>query len=242
MIRANNAVGEGSLGAQQPASDDRAALRVGIVGCGGISRSAHIPAYLGCGSQVDLLAVADVVKGRAEECAREFSIPQAFSDPIEMLEQADLDAVSVCVPNKYHAPLTLAAIEAGCHVLCEKPPAMTAEEAEQMAFTAHRAGKILSYGFQYRHTPEVRTLKRFVEEGELGEVYVARVQALRRRGIPGWGVFTDRDVQGGGPLIDIGIHVLDTAMHLMGYPEPDIVLGATYLKIGNRKGVGMWGA
>lgn len=111
-----------------------------------------------------------------------------------------------------------------------------------MADTARRTGKLLSYGFQYRYATEVRTLKRFVEEGELGEIYVARAQALRRRGIPGWGMFTDREIQGGGPLIDIGIHVLDIAMYLMGYPEPGIVLGATYLKIGNRKGVGLWGA
>ena len=124
---------------------------------------------------------------------------------------------------------------------CEKPPAMTAEEAERMAQAAEKAGKILTYGFHYRHAPEVEALKRFVDAGELGEIYAARVHALRRRGIPGWGVFTNKELQGGGPLIDIGVHMLDTALYLMGYPEPEVVLGSTYQKLGNRKGVGVMG-
>lgn len=203
MTQVNTIIDEGVLGARSALSD-RATLRVGIIGCGEIARSSHIPAYIKCGSQVELVAVADVVKERAEACAREFSIPRVFSDTVEMIEQANLDAVSVCVPNKYHAPVTLAALQAGCHVLCEKPPAITAEEAERMADTARKTGKLLSYGFQYRYATEVRTLKRFVEEGELGEIYVARAQALRRRGIPGWGMFTDREIQGGGPLGSVG--------------------------------------
>ena len=216
-------------------------LRIGMIGAGGIARDAHLTNYQKCGDRVEIVAVADVVKETAEACAEMFSIPRVFTDYQEMLEQVELDAVSVCIPNKFHAPATIAALKAGCHVLCEKPPAMTAEEADEMAQAAEEAGKILTYGFHYRHAPEVEVLKRFVDAGELGDVYASRVHALRRRGIPGWGVFTNKELQGGGPLIDIGVHMLDTALYLMSYPEPELVLGSTYQKLGNRKGVGVMG-
>ncbi|WP_226528424.1 Gfo/Idh/MocA family protein [Metabacillus niabensis] len=217
-------------------------LRVGIIGAGGIAKGAHIPNYLKCKDKVEFVAVSDVVKEKAEELAKEFSIPHVFTSYEEMLESVQIDAISVCTPNKFHYPATMAALKAGCHVLCEKPPAMTPQEAEEMADTAKKAGKILTYGFHYRHAPEVEALKRFVDGGELGNIYAARVTAMRRRGIPGWGVFTNKELQGGGPLIDIGVHMLDTALYLMGYPEPDTVFGVTYQKLGNRKGVGLMGS
>lgn len=217
-------------------------LRVGIIGAGGIAKGAHLPNYLKCGDKVEIVAVTDVVKEKAEELAMEFGIPNVFTNYEKMFKEVEIDAVSICTPNKFHAPATIAALQAGCHVLCEKPPAMTVEEAEQMANEAEKAGKILTYGFHFRHSPEVETLKRFVDGGELGEIYAARVLAMRRRGIPGWGVFTNKELQGGGPLIDIGVHMLDAALYLMGYPEPDTVFGATYQKLGNRKGVGLMGS
>lgn len=217
-------------------------LRVGIVGAGGIASDVHVPAYLKCGDKVEIVAVCDVVRAKAEQLAEKFSIAHVFTDYKEMLQKVHLDAVSVCTPNKFHAPTTIAALEAGCHVICEKPPAMTVAEAEQMAATAARVGKYLTYGLNYRHTPEVEVLKRFVDAGELGDLYAARVHAARRRGIPGWGVFTNKELQGGGPLIDIGVHMLDTALYLMDYPEPDCVLGVTYQKLGTKRGVGLLGA
>ncbi|SEN30183.1 Gfo/Idh/MocA family protein [Lihuaxuella thermophila] len=217
-------------------------LRVGIIGAGGIARGAHLNNYKKLGGRVEVVAVADVVEKTAKECAELYNIPHVFTSYEEMLKSVKLDAVSVCTPNKFHAPATLAALEAGCHVLCEKPPAMTTEEAERMAQAAEKAGKILTYGFHYRHSPEVETLKKFIDAGELGEIYAARCHAIRRRGIPGWGVFTNKELQGGGPLIDIGVHMLDTALYLMGYPEPELVLGSTYQKIGTRKGVGLLGS
>ncbi|MBA4494434.1 Gfo/Idh/MocA family protein [Paenactinomyces guangxiensis] len=216
-------------------------LRVGIIGAGGIASDAHIPNYLKCGDKVELIAIADVVKEKALQVAQKFHIPHAFSNYEKMLQEMELDAVSICTPNKFHAPAAVAALEAGCHVLCEKPPAMTASEAERMARIAKQTGKILTYGFHYRHSPQVEALKRFIDANELGEIYSARAQALRRRGIPGWGVFTNKELQGGGALIDVGVHMLDTALYLMGYPEPAIVLGSTYQKIGTRKGVGLFG-
>src|SRR5690625_1773174 len=216
-------------------------LKVGIIGAGGIAKDVHIPNYIACGNQVEVVAIADVVAERAQEVAELYEIPHAFGSYNEMLEKVEIDAVSVCVPNKFHAEAAIAALKAGCHVLCEKPPAMNTEEAELMMETAKKVGKILTYGFHYRYSPEVEITKSFIDADEMGEIYSARVHAIRRRGIPGWGVFTNKELQGGGPLIDIGVHMLDTALYLMGYPEPEIVLGKTHQQIGNKKGVGLLG-
>lgn len=216
-------------------------LRVGIIGAGGIAQGAHLPNYEKCGDKVKVMAIADVVHDLAQKVAKEHDIPHVFESYEDMLQKVELDAVSICVPNKFHAPAAIAALQTGCHVLCEKPPAMTAEEAKAMEDAAQKAGKFLTFGFHFRHMSEVETLKSFIEADELGNIYSARVQAIRRRGIPGWGVFTNKELQGGGPLIDIGVHVLDTALYLMDFPEPDVVLGQTHQKIGNRKGVGLSG-
>lgn len=216
-------------------------LKVGIIGAGQIAETTHLPVYLKRGAEVEVMAVADPNRERARQVAADYGIPHFFTDYREMLDACALDAVSVCTPNKFHAPAAMAALRAGCHVLVEKPPALTAAEAAAMAQTAREQGKILTFNFQYRFSPEVETLKRFVEAGELGEIYAASVRALRRRGIPGWGSFTNKELQGGGPLIDIGVHMLDVALYLMGYPEPQVALATTYQKIGNRPGVGLMG-
>ena len=216
-------------------------LRVGIIGAGAIARDVHIPSYLKKGNKVKIVAIADVVLERAQEIAEKFAIPHSFGSYEEMLAEVKLDAVSVCVPNKFHAEATIAALDAGYHVLCEKPPAMTVEEAESMVKAAKDSGKFLTYGFHYRYTSEVEIAKLFIDADELGDIYSARVHAIRRRGIPGWGVFTNKELQGGGPLIDIGVHMLDTALYLMGYPEPETVLGKTHQRLGNKKGVGLLG-
>ncbi len=219
-----------------------AKLKIGIIGVGGIAQSAHIPGYKAAGDQVELVACADVNYERAKQVAESFGFRRAYQDYREMLEKEELDAVSVCTPNKFHAPATIAALEAGCHVLCEKPPAMTAAEARQMVETAERVGKVLTFGLHYRFSTEVQAAKRIIDGGEIGHIYAARVDAIRRRGIPGWGVFTNKELQGGGPVIDIGVHMLDTCLYLMGYPKPVQVLAKTYQEIGNRPGVGAMGA
>lgn len=216
-------------------------LQVGIIGAGGIARDIHIPNYFQHDDKVEVKAIADIAVEKAQDVAESFSIPHIFESYRDMLAQVQLDAVSVCVPNKFHLEVTVAALEAGCHVLCEKPPAMTVEEAEQMQQMAEKTGKVLTYGFHYRFQPEVQVAKSFIDGGELGDIYSARVQAIRRRGIPGWGVFTNKKLQGGGPLIDIGVHMLDTALYLMGYPEPDVILGKTHQQLGNKKGIGLLG-
>lgn len=217
-------------------------IRIGIIGTGGIATGAHIPGYKALGDQVELVACADVNAERAQKVAQEHGFQRAYGDPKEMLAREDLDAVSICTPNKFHAELSIAALQAGCHVLCEKPPAMNAAEVEAMAAAARQAGRVLTFGFHHRFNPNVQAAKRFVDGGELGEIYNGRVTAIRRRGIPSWGVFTNKELQGGGPLIDIGVHMLDSALWLMGYPEPDKVFGVTHTRLGTRKpGAAPWG-
>ncbi|MBB5174154.1 Gfo/Idh/MocA family oxidoreductase [Texcoconibacillus texcoconensis] len=215
-------------------------LRVGIVGAGGIAHGVHAKRYVDH-PHTELVAVMSRTKDKARAFAADFDVEHAYDSLEEMFKQHDLDAVSICTPNKFHYEGTIAALKAGCHVLCEKPPAMTEDEAKQMAEVANRTGRILMYGFHFRHDLEATVLKKFVDAGELGNVYHVNVQAMRRRGIPGWGVFTNRELQGGGPLIDVGVHMLDLAMYLTGFQEPETVLAQTHQRIGTRPGVGLLG-
>lgn len=158
-----------------------------------------------------------------------------------MLEDLQPDAVIICVPNKFHCQITLDALEAGCHVFCEKPPAITVEEAEQMAAKAEETGKLLSYGFHFRASGHTRFLKDRIAKGKMGEIYHTEVKWHRRRGIPGWGCFTSKEIQGGGPLIDIGAHMLDCAFYLLDYPEISYVCASSSNRIGKTSKAGLMG-
>jgi len=220
-------------------------LGIGIIGSGGIARGAHMPGYKACENQgVSILAVSDVNPDVAKLAAEQFEVPHVFTDYKQMLAMDEIDAVSICTPNYLHMQPTLDAFEAGKHVLVEKPLAMNAEEGARMVEAAHRAGKKFQVGFMTRFQAPAQALKRFINAGEMGEIYFARAQAMRRRGIPGWGVFTQKDKQGGGPLIDIGVHILDLTLWLMGHPKPVLCSGQTYAKFGPREGVlglmGQW--
>jgi predicted dehydrogenase len=221
-------------------------LRVGIIGAGGIAQGAHVPGYQAT-EGVELYAACDVVEGRAQAMADKVGIPHIFTSYEEMLKLPELDIVSVCTPPFAHKDATIAALQAGKHVMCEKPMALDGAEAQEMVdvwkAVRGRFGTTFSIGFQSRHTRNARLLKRYIDAGELGELYYGRTAALRRRGVPGWGVFTDRSKNGGGPLIDIGVHALDLALWFLGHPEPASVYGVTYRKFGNRAGVyNPWGA
>lgn len=217
-------------------------LRIGVVGAGNIATTVHLPAYTRLRDRVELVAICDTDLGRAGKAGAAHGIPGVYASWEEMLAAGGLDGVSICVANNLHCPVTLAALGAGLHVLCEKPPALDAREARAMEAGAAASGKVLAYGLHWRFSPELRAAKALAEAGDLGRIYSGRVRALRRRGIPGWGSFTDKAVQGGGALIDIGVHMLDAALHIMGYPEPAWVLASAFAEIGTRPGPGLMGA
>lgn len=201
-------------------------LRCGVIGVG-MGRG-HIKGYQSH-TGAEVVAIADVDANRLEAVGKEMDIARQYTDPAEMLAKENLDVVSVATPNKYHMPLTLAAIEAGCHVLCEKPMAMNAVEARKMADAATKAKRQLMINFSYRFTEQSWALKSQVDSGILGDIYFARTIWHRRRGLPGFGGwFGKKALAGGGPLIDLGVHRLDLALWLMGYPRPVWVMGGAY--------------
>jgi len=216
-------------------------IGVGIIGAGSIARGVHIPGYQKL-PNVKVVAVSDTVEAARAAVTKEFGIENTYADFHEMLARDDIHAVSVTTPNFLHAQATIAALEAGKHVLCEKPLAMNAIEGEAMCQAARRTGMKLMCGLHWRFTPQVQVLKRFAQSGGLGDMYYARAQALRRRGIPSWGFFISKEKNGGGPLIDIGVHVLDATLHVLGFPKVVSVSGQTYQKFGKRKGItNQWG-
>ena len=205
-------------------------FRVGFIVAGGcaVTHSQYLKALPG----VELVAAADVSDKNFTKVKADFGIERCYADFRELLAKEDtLDAVSVCTPNGLHAANTIAALEAGRHVIVEKPMATNAAECKAMNAAAAKAGKVLVCGFQWRFDPRTQALRKQAEAGVFGEVKYARVQALRRRGIPNWGVFGRKDLQGGGPMIDIGVHVTEMAHYAMGMPKPVAASGmcSTYL-------------
>lgn len=220
-------------------------INVGIVGCGGIANGKHLPALKNLGN-VKLVAFCDIVEEKAKKAAEEFGVEGArvYTDYTEMLksEGADMEAVHVLTPNSSHSPITVAALESGRHVMCEKPMAKDLAGAQAMLDAAKKSGKILSIGYQNRYSQQARYLKQVCEAGELGDVYYAEALALRRRAVPTWGVFLDEEAQGGGPLIDIGTHALDLTLWLINNYEPQMVVGSVYRKLAdNENSANAWG-
>lgn len=208
-------------------------LRMGIVGAGNIFRAEHVKPLLEH-EEVELVAVCDVNQERAEKVAKEYGIPSVYSDYKELLLRDDIDLIDICTPNLYHSEISIAALNAGKHVFCEKPDAVNPEEAQKMADAAKANGKIMMAMRNNRFTPAARYLKRYIGEGNMGEIYTGRCGWIRRRGIPGkGGWFTTKELSGGGPLIDLGVHFIDLAMWLMGNPKPVSVSGCTYTKFAN---------
>ncbi|MEP7294231.1 MAG: Gfo/Idh/MocA family oxidoreductase [Chloroflexota bacterium] len=216
-------------------------LRIGIVGMGGIGET-HLKAYRQLDDAV-VVAVADPAEARLNLMATTYGIEDKYTDFRELLARDDIDAVTVATPNALHAPVTIAALESGKHVLCEKPLARSGAEGEGMVQAAVAAGRVLQVCFNHRQRGDVQVLKNYVEAGNLGRVYHAKAFWMRRSGIPGMGGwFTSREQAGGGPLIDLGVHVLDMALYLLGEPEVISVSAATYAELGPRgRGSGNWG-
>jgi predicted dehydrogenase len=217
-------------------------FKAAIIGTGHIAEQNHIPALKALNEQVEIVAVCSRDITKASIFADKHNIPLAFDNAADMYSSAQKpDLIINCTANNLHYPYTMQALENGCHVLCEKPPAMNAEEARKMADLAKAKGKVLAYNFQRRQTPEYTLLKRYLNEEKFGQIYHIKASYLRRRGIPGWGNFTNKTIQGGGALIDLGVHVLDLALGLLGYQLPDRIVANTYDFIGKAGGKGLKG-
>ena len=200
------------------------ATRVGVIGAGGMLQY-HAPGFRQGGGE--LVAIADVNKEAAQASADEWNVSQVFGNTEELLD-SDIDAVSIIVPNKFHAPLAIQALEAGKHVFCEKPPALNAGEVEEMIAAAEKSGKVLMFNFNNRARPESQAMMKHIADGTVGRINSAQAQWIRRTGIPGFGGwFTTKELSGGGPVIDL-LHMIDLALYFMGYPEPAYVLGQTF--------------
>ena len=217
------------------------ALRIGVIGAGFIGR-VHMEKF-GEADGAEVVGCTDLSTELATAAAKRFSLARVFRDERELIESPDVDAVVVAVPNSHHAPLAAAALAAGKHVLVEKPMALNADAARRIVEAQRTSGRVVMVAHQMRWLPEPQEVKRVAERGDLGEIYMAKCGMMRRKNIPGWGSwFTRMDESGGGPLIDIGVHVLDMAMWLLGNPRPVSVFGSTYAKFGpRRKGLGSWG-
>ncbi|MEK4330671.1 Gfo/Idh/MocA family oxidoreductase [Paenibacillus sp. FSL R7-0297] len=217
--------------------------RVGVIGCGGIANGKHLPS-LSRQDKVQVVAFCDIIKERAESAAEQYGNAEAvvYTDYQELLKDASIDIVHVLTPNDAHAEISIAALEAGKHVMCEKPMAKTAADAKRMAEAAKRTGKKLTIGYDNRFRQDSLYLKKVCESGELGHIYYAKAHAIRRRAVPTWGVFLDEEKQGGGPLIDIGTHALDLTLWMMDNYKPKVVLGTKYHELAQKKdAANAWG-
>ncbi len=218
-------------------------IRVGIIGCGGIANGKHMKSLQKV-ENCEMVAFCDIIPERAEKAKVDFGTPDAkvYTDYKELLKDESIDVVHVCTPNRSHSFITVDALEAGKHVMCEKPMAINSAEAKKMLDAAKRTGKKLTIGYQNRFRDDNQYLKKEALDGTFGDIYYAKATALRRRAVPTWGVFLNEDEQGGGPLIDIGTHALDLTLWMMDNYKPKYCVGTTYHKLNqDTDQANMWG-
>ena len=211
----------------------REPLRVGVVGLG-YAGEQHLKNFVKM-PNVEAVALAGLEEGRLRELGGLYGVRNLYRSWEELVARDDLDVVSIGAPNHLHAPIAIAALKGGKHVLCEKPLARTGAEAEGIVRAATEADRAVHIAFTQRERGDVQALKRHVDEGNLGRIYHAKATWMRRNGIPGMGGwFTSKEMAGGGPLIDLGVHMIDMALYLMGEPEVETVSCATYAELGPR--------
>lgn len=215
-------------------------LKIGIVGAGGIATDRHIPTFQQF-QEVSVSHIYDIDAEKAKIVATEFGIEYVCDTYEEMLEA--VDAVIITTPNKFHAPYTIQALNRDVHVMCEKPMALSSEECDAMIEAEERSEGVLHIAYHYRFMKEAIAAKQIIGQGIIGEPLVINIKAMRRRKVPGWGVFTNKELQGGGSLIDYGCHLLDLAMWLAGDVKPIEVNGTTYNRLSkdNHDIVNEWG-
>jgi len=205
-------------------------LKIALIGAGGIASVMHMPGFTKM-DNVEIVAICDINRDKAGKMAKEYNIPHVCENYRDVFEIPELDAVDICTPNYLHSVIAVEALEHGLHVFCEKPDAVSVDEVMKMKDAAEKSGKVLMVMRNNRYMPISSFLKEYIEAGRMGEIYAARCGWQRRRGIPGkGGWFTTKEQSGGGPLIDLGVHMIDLTMWLMGNPKPVAVTGCTYKK------------
>ncbi|MBC1702443.1 Gfo/Idh/MocA family oxidoreductase [Listeria welshimeri] len=213
--------------------------KVAIIGAGQVAEKVHA-AYYKTRDELELVAVCDPSMERGEEFRVKNGFHKHYATAEEMFAVEKIDIVSICTPNRFHFDNVMLSLRHGAAVMCEKPPAMSASEAKAMWELADEKKVILAYDFHHRFSSEAQFLKQNV--ALLGEIYCVKATALRRSGVPGWGTFTNKEMQGGGPLIDMGIHMLDAAMFVIGFPKVKKVTAKSFQKIGTKKSMGTFGS
>lgn len=221
-----------------------ATMKIAIIGCGTIANSAHIPSYMN-NKEVEIKYFCDIILSKAEKCVEKYQCGQAVEDYHVVLADPEIEAVSVCTPNKMHSIITIDALKAGKNVLCEKPAARVYSEALAMQQAQHESGKVLNIGVVNRFNAAVNRLREIIQSGDLGEIYHVYVSFRAHRSIPGLGgAFTTKEISGGGVLIDWGVHYLDIVMYCTGDPKPVTVSSKAFSKLGvdmpNYVYEGMW--
>lgn len=208
-------------------------IKVGVVGAG-IGRH-HLAAYRALPHAVEIVALCDVNEARLNEVGTIYNVPRYFTDYNELFASGEIEAVSICLPNSLHAPVSIAALEAGLHVLCEKPLAENLASGLKIAEAVAQASSKFMICFNRRYRLDVQWMKQILAQGLLGRVYQVKAGWVRETGIPGWGGwFLNKTIAGGGPLIDLGVHMLDAVMWLLDYPEPLTASGAVEANFGPR--------
>ena len=210
-------------------------LNIGIIGCGGIANQKHFPAMKNNSDLCRIVAFCDIVRERAEAGAVQYGAPGAkvYTDYRDLLADPAVEVVHVLTPNVSHGEICVAAFEAKKHVYCEKPMSHSTEDAEKMVAAWKKSGMQFTVGYQNRFRAEVLNLHAACEAGDLGDIYYAKAHAVRRRAVPTWGVFPNKALQGGGPLIDIGTHALDITLWCMNNYDVDTVSGSVFHKLGH---------
>lgn len=213
-------------------------LKIALVGLGGICKTSHIPAW----KSVEGARVTAVCDINPDKFTKAFSLigyeAPTYTDYKEMIDKEKPDAVDICTPNYLHSEIAVYALDAGCHVFCEKPDAITVQAVTAMAEAEKRSGKHLMVMRNNRWYFSSIELKKRIASGEFGEIYAGRCGWVRSRGIPGrGGWFTTKAMSGGGPLIDLGVHMLDLAIYLMGNPKAVAASGTVYTKFADNRDV-----
>ena len=218
-------------------------LKIGIIGCGGIAHAKHLPALAKLTDLAEMIAFCDIIEERAEIAAKQYGVPGAktYTDYKQLIQDDTIDVIHVLTPNSSHSTITVDALEAGKHVMCEKPMAINSQEAKIMLDAAERTRKKLTIAYQNRFRDDALMLKEACNDGYLGDIYFAKAHAVRRRAVPTWGVFMDKEKQGGGPLIDIGTHALDLTLWYMNNYKVKSVSGSAFHKLKDQNRANMFG-